>query len=156
VPPRDATNAFESLIGFVEGNLKLKVNRAKSAGGRPWERKFLGFSFTPGRGAKRRLAPTALAKAKRQIRQLPKEGRRNFQAIMAELRRYLSGWRGYLQFCLMTSALKTLEESTRRRLCRSIWRQRKRGRIRFAEPVKRGAEGAGHFEGFLRGRRISA
>ena len=33
---------------LLEGKLKLKVNREKSAVARPWERKFLGFSFTNG------------------------------------------------------------------------------------------------------------
>lgn len=36
---------MESVIRFVEGKLKLKVNRDKSAVDRPWNRKFLGFSF---------------------------------------------------------------------------------------------------------------
>ena len=137
---RATTNAFENLIEFIEGKLKLKVNRAKSAVARPWERKFLGFSFTPGKGAKRRIAPKALAKAKGRIRQLTKEGSRNFQAVMAELRRYLIGWLGYFRFCQTPSVLKELEEWTRRRLRRLIWRQWKRGRTRFAELVKRGAD----------------
>ena len=36
------------LTSLLEGTLKLKVNREKSAVARPWERKFLGFSFTNG------------------------------------------------------------------------------------------------------------
>jgi RNA-directed DNA polymerase len=71
---RAASNAFENLTGFIEGKMKLKVNRAKSAVGRPWARKLLGFSFLPGKGAKRRIAPKALAKAKVRIRELTKAG----------------------------------------------------------------------------------
>jgi hypothetical protein len=88
---RAAANAFENLIGFIEGRLKLTVNRAQSAVARPWERKLLGFSFTRGANAKRRIAPKALAKAKERIRELTKKGRSDFQSIMAELRRYLLG-----------------------------------------------------------------
>ena len=40
---RAAERAFENLIRFLEGKLKLRVNRAKSAVGRPWERKLLGL-----------------------------------------------------------------------------------------------------------------
>src|SRR5207302_318234 len=47
------------LTRLLEGKLKLKVNREKSAVARPWERKFLGFSFTNGRQPKRRIAPKA-------------------------------------------------------------------------------------------------
>ena len=36
------------------------VNGDKSAVARPWERKFLAFSFTDGKEPKRRIAPKAL------------------------------------------------------------------------------------------------
>ncbi len=48
------------LTRLLEGKLKLKVNREKSAVARPWERKFLGFSFTNGKLPKRRIAPKAM------------------------------------------------------------------------------------------------
>lgn len=69
VHERAAARAFENLTAFIEGMLKLKVNRAKSAVARPWERKLLGFSFTR-KDAKRRIASKALAKAKDRIREL--------------------------------------------------------------------------------------
>ena len=37
---------MESITRFITTKLKLKVNEQKSAVARPWERKFLGFSFT--------------------------------------------------------------------------------------------------------------
>jgi RNA-directed DNA polymerase len=137
---RAANNAFENLTQFIEGKLKLKVNRAKSAVGRPWERKLLGFSFTFWKDRKRRIAPKALAKAKERIRELTSKGRASFEAIMAELRRYLVGWLGYFRFCQTPSVLKELEEWTRRRLRCLIWRQWKRGTTRFNELVQRGAD----------------
>ena len=136
---RAATNAFENVIGFVEGTLKLKVNRAKSAVARPWERKFLGFSFTGSKDTKRRVAPKALAKAKAHIRKLTRKGRANFEAIMAALRRYLTGWLGYFRFCQTPSVLSALAQWTRRRLRCLIWKQWKSGATRFTELVKRGA-----------------
>jgi len=136
---RAATNAFENVIGFIEGTLKLKVNRAKSAVARPWERKFLGFSFTGSKNTKRRIAPKALAKAKARIRKLTQKGHANFEAIMAALRRYLTGWLGYFRFCQTPSVLNALAEWTRRRLRCLIWKQWKRGSTRFTELVKRGA-----------------
>jgi RNA-directed DNA polymerase len=137
---RAANNAFENLTQFIEGKLKLKVNRAKSAVGRPWERKLLGFSFTFWKDRKRRIAPKALAKAKERIRELTSKGRASFEAIMAELRRYLVGWLGYFRFCQTPRVLKELEEWTRRRLRCLIWRQWKRGTTRFNELVQRGAD----------------
>ena len=46
---RAGQRVMESLQHFITKKLKLKVNEAKSAVARPWERKFLGFSFTSGR-----------------------------------------------------------------------------------------------------------
>jgi RNA-directed DNA polymerase len=136
---RAALNAFENVVEFIESTLKLKVNRAKSAVGRPWERKFLGFSFTSGKDPRRRIAPKALAKAKVRIRALTRRGRASFSAMMAGLRRYLVGWLGYFQFCETPGELRKLGEWTRRRLRALIWRQWKRGTTRFSELVKRGA-----------------
>ncbi len=43
---RAGERVMESLKRFITTKLKLKVNEQKSAVARPWERKFLGFSFT--------------------------------------------------------------------------------------------------------------
>ena len=43
---------MESITRFITTKLKLKVNELKSAVARPWERKFLGFSFTASREPK--------------------------------------------------------------------------------------------------------
>ena len=43
---RAGERVMESLKRFLTTKLKLKVNEQKSAVARPWERKFLGFSFT--------------------------------------------------------------------------------------------------------------
>jgi len=42
---RAGKRVMNSLIRYVEGPLKLKVNLEKSAVARPWKRSFLGFSF---------------------------------------------------------------------------------------------------------------
>src|ERR1039458_6486221 len=36
---------MKSVTRFITERLKLKVNQTKSAVARPWQRKFLGFSF---------------------------------------------------------------------------------------------------------------
>jgi RNA-directed DNA polymerase len=137
---RAAQRACENLTAFIEGVLKLKVNRAKSAIGRPWQRKLLGFSFTAGKKAKRRIAPKALAKAKDRIRGLTQKSHRSFTAVMTDLRRYLVGWLGYFQFCETPSVLAELQEWTRRRLRSLIWQQWKRSAVRYRELVRRGID----------------
>lgn len=136
---RAATRAFANLTAFIEGVLKLKVNRAKSAVARPWERKLLGFSFTSkDAGAKRRIAPQALAKAKDRIRELTRKGHHRFTVVITDLRRYLIGWLGYFRFCETPSVLRDLEKWTRRRLRCLIWQHWKRGPRRYRELRRRG------------------
>jgi RNA-directed DNA polymerase len=46
---RAGERVMASITRFITTKLKLKVNQQKSAVARPWERKFLGFSFTANR-----------------------------------------------------------------------------------------------------------
>ena len=58
--------------------------------------------------------------------------------MTTELTRYLQGWIGYFGRCQTPSVLASLEEWVRHRLRSAIWKQWKRGRVRFAELRKRG------------------
>jgi len=49
-----------------------------------------------------------------------------------ELTSYLRGWRSYFGFCETPSVLQALETWIRRRLRSVIWKQWKRGPVRFA------------------------
>ena len=130
---------MESLKRFITTKLKLKVNEQKSAVARPWERKFLGFSFTANREPKRRLAPKAVIRFKEKVRELTRRTRGvSIERIAQELARYLRGWIGYFGKSQTPSVLQSLEEWTRRRLRSAIWKQWKRGSVRFAELRKRG------------------
>src|SRR5690242_10006635 len=57
---RAAERVMESITRYLTTKLKLKVNQAKSAVARPKDRKLLGFSFTSGMKARRRIAPKAI------------------------------------------------------------------------------------------------
>src|SRR5437588_9221356 len=67
---RAGKRVMQSVTSFLRRRLKLKVNAAKRAVARPRERKFLGFSFTYGTESKRRIAPKALLRCKRRVREL--------------------------------------------------------------------------------------
>src|SRR6266536_2309849 len=111
---------------------KLMVNEAKSAGARPQERKFLGFSFTGGKEPKRRIAPKALLRCKQRVRELTRRTRGiSLEQMMKELTAYLRGWQSYFGFSQTPSVLQRLEEWMRRRLRSVIWKQWKRGKVRF-------------------------
>ncbi len=129
---RAGKRVMRSVTGFIERRLKLKVNEAKSAVARPQERKFLGFSFTGGKEPKRRIAPKALERWKRKIRELTRRTRGISVAQMTkELAAYLRGWKGYFGFCQTPSVLQRLEKWMRHRMRSMIWKQWQRGTARF-------------------------
>jgi RNA-directed DNA polymerase len=136
---RAGQRVMKSITRFITTKLKLKVNERKSAVARPWERKFLGFSFTANREPKRRIAPKAVLRFKEKVRELTRRTRGVSTERMAEeLSRYLRGWLGYFGKCQTPSVLEDLEKWFRRRLRSAIWKQWKRGTVRFAELRKRG------------------
>ena len=136
---RAGERVMASITRFIMTKLKLKVNQQKSAVARPWERKFLGFSFTANREPKRRIAPKAVIRFKAKVREVTRRTRGvNVEKMAEELGRYLRGWIGYFGQCQTPSVLQGLEEWTRHRLRSVIGKQWDRGPVRFAELRKRG------------------
>jgi RNA-directed DNA polymerase len=128
-----------SITGFITRRLKLKVNEQKSAVARPADRKFLGFSLTRAHEPKRRIAVKALERFKRKVRELTGRTRGiSIEQVTKELSRYLRGWKGYFGFCETPSVLERLDQWIRQRLRSVIWKQWKRGRVRFAKLHQRG------------------
>jgi RNA-directed DNA polymerase len=128
----------QSITGFIVRRLKLKVNEQKSAVARPVERKFLGFSFTL-REAKRRIAAKAIVRFKQKVREVTGRTRGiNIERMTKELASYLRGWKSYFGFCETPSVLERLDQWIRHRLRSMIWKQWKRGKVRFRELCDRG------------------
>jgi RNA-directed DNA polymerase len=136
---RAGERVMASITRFITTKLKLKVNEQKSAVAQPWERKFLGFSFTNGEEPKRRIAPKAILRFKERVRELTRRTRGvSIERMATELAQYLRGWIGYFGKCQTPSVLRRLEAWLRRRLRSVFWKQWKRGSVRFAELRKRG------------------
>lgn len=136
---RAGLRVMEGLKTFLSQKLKLKVNESKSAMARPHARKFLGFSFTSGETVKRRIAPKAILRFKEKIRALTRRTRGvSIERMIEELRRYLTGWRGYFGFCETPSVMEKLEGWMRRRLRCFLWKQWKLSHVRFKELRGRG------------------
>src|SRR5436305_6979729 len=93
---RAGQRVMESVSQFIIRRLKLKVNEQKSAVAQPWERKFLGFSFTSEREPRRRMAPKVIVRFKERIRELTSRTRGISLAKRVEdTSIYLRGWLGY-------------------------------------------------------------
>ena len=136
---RAGQRVMESITNFLSKRLRLRVNKEKSAVGKPSKRRFLGFSFALGVEPKIRLADQSKERFKRRIRELtrPTKGR-SLEQVIRGTRRYLIGWHGYFRLCQTPSVFTHLDQWIRRRLRCYLWRQWRRGRTRYRELTKRG------------------
>jgi RNA-directed DNA polymerase len=121
--------------------LRLRINEAKSAVDRPWNRKFLGYSFwvAAGQKVKRRVAPKALAAMKERIRVITsRNGGRSLETVFAELRSYLKGWKEYFRLAETPGVFKNVDQWIRRRLRMVQLKQWKRGPTIYRKLMSRG------------------
>lgn len=113
---------MESLKRFITRKLKLKVNEAKSKVARPWERKFLGFTFGR-RHKQRKLAPKSLKRFKDRVR---KETRRtvgrNLKQVITTLNTYFRSWMGYFKIVETKRDFEQLDKWIRHRLRALQWK----------------------------------
>lgn len=124
---------------FLSERLKLRVNEAKSAVARPWERKFLGYSLTWHKTPKLRIAPASLRRLKDKIRKMLKGARgRSVRRTIEELNPVLRGWAAYFKLTETKSALEEFDGWLRRKLRCILWRQWKRPYTRARNLMKAG------------------
>jgi RNA-directed DNA polymerase len=126
-----------SVTRFLKRKLRLKVNEAKSAVDRPWNRTFLGFTFTKRQSNRRKVSEKALKAFQAKVRALTGRTRgRTIRQIVAELRQLMLGWRAFFGFAEVRSPLRDLDKWIRRRLRSYHWKQW--GRRGYRELRKRG------------------
>jgi RNA-directed DNA polymerase len=135
---RAGQRVMRSLRRLIASKLRLRVNENKSAVARPHEREFLGFSFTNKGEPRRRIAPKALLRFKNRVREITRRKRgRRLSEVVRDLNLYLTGWRGYFDFCETRSDLERLDGWIRRRLRAYIWKQWKTFKKRCTELMSR-------------------
>ena len=135
---RSGHRVMDSIERFITRKLKLKVNKEKSTVARAEKRKFLSFSFTSGKGVRRRIAPQAQQRFRKRIRELTRRTTgRSIQQITDGLTVYLRGWLGYFGYCETPTVLRHLDSWIRRRLRAILWKQWKRGPTRYRNLRKR-------------------
>ena len=107
---------MQSVTRFLEGKLKLRVNREKSAVAHTEERKFLGYRLL--KGGKLGIAPKSLERAKDRLRELTRRNRGNasFSQRIAEINRFLNGWLHYFALASAKGHIEQLSEWLRRKL----------------------------------------
>ena len=124
-----AKRVMESLTRYIEGELKLVVNRVKSKSAPLKECAFLGFRI----GSQGKVVWTVKAHArfKRRVREITRRNRgHRVQDVIGELGRYVSGWLNYFGISNSYTELLELGEWVRRRVRLYYWKQWKRPRTR--------------------------
>jgi len=116
-----------SVTKFLEGKLKLRVNREKSAVAPVMERKFLGHRLLT--GGRLGIASVSLQRAKRRIRQITRRNRGiSLERMISELNSFLTGWVSYFRHAACRSHLHDLDAWIRRKLRCVRLKQRKRAK----------------------------
>jgi RNA-directed DNA polymerase len=125
---RAGERVMASVSRFLERRLKLKLNQAKSAVDRPWNRKFLGYSMTWQQKPKLKVAAESVERMKGKLRTLFRMGRgRNLQRLIREeLSPLLRGWMNYFRLTEVKGILEEMDGWIRRKLRTVIWRQSQR------------------------------
>ena len=129
---------MESVTRFLEKRLRLKVNRDKSAVGRPWVRKFLGYSMTWHKKPKLKIAPASVQRLKSRIQELLRKGRG--RRVIMDLQPLLTGWIQYFKLAEIKSTFEQLDEWLRRKLRRIVWKQWKTPLARAKRLIARGID----------------
>lgn len=139
---RAAERVMANCTKFLEGKLKLKVNRKKSQVGSPLRLKFLGFSmYKTGKKAGIRPHGKSIKKFKDKIRELTsRKQARSMELILKRLKRYTVGWLGYYSIADMESRIKSLNEWIRRRIRQIYWKQWKKIKTKHDNLVKLGID----------------
>jgi len=137
---RAANRVMKSISRFIEKKLRLKVNREKSAIGRPWDRKYLGFCLTNSRkNPKIRIHWKTIKRFRQRVREITARRRgRSLAQVIGELKQYMFGWWNYYGLTESFNRLRPLPHWIRRRLRAVIWKHWKNRRTRVRELLKRG------------------
>lgn len=129
-------------IEFLEGKLKLTVNREKSAVGSPLKRKFLGFCLLPTKnGVKIRPHSKAKVMVKQKLKKITKRNRgRNVAILFKEIKQLMNGWINYYGIGEMKSFMNKLNGWLKRRIRQYIWKQWKKPQTRRRNLILLGVE----------------
>jgi group II intron reverse transcriptase/maturase len=137
-----AERTMKSVVEFLEGPLKLKVNKEKSAVDRPWKRKFLGFSFyCAKKGIGIRVHEKSIKRVREKIRAITSRSNgKSMEYRLTKLAQLINGWVNYFGIADMKNLAQNLDEWTRRRLRMCIWKQWKKIKTKHDNLVKLGID----------------
>ena len=142
---RSGQRVMESIGRFIEGRMRLKINRQKSAVAKPEDRHFLGFRLRrePLDGSiEVLLSKRTLTRINEMIRQkTPRNWGQSLRSCIRGLNTYLTGWMGFFSICTSSEerTFHNLDAHIRRRLRAIILKQCKGKRTTAKRLIALGA-----------------
>ena len=132
---------MQSVTGFLEEKLRLRVNTGKSAVARPWKRKFLGYSMTSEQTPRLKPAGESVKRLKKKIKEQTRRGRgRSLKSVIEEMNPLLRGWMQYFRLSAVKLLFEDLDGWIRRRMRCILWKQWKRSYTRATNLMRRGLD----------------
>ena len=119
----------DSCTRYLEGTLRLKVNREKTKVGSPADLQFLGFNIVPSRDGTAMMVPSPekVARFRRTVRRITKRNRGvSPKTVISELNTYVRGWFGYYGLTDDQWLIVRLDKWVRRRVRQFILKKWKR------------------------------
>lgn len=137
-----AGRVMSSITDFIEGKLKLRVNKEKSSIIRPNRLKLLGYAFYYSRtGIKFRVHQKSIKKLKAKLKYITGRSRiGNIKATLMRLKPIIIGWINYFKMADMKMILKEMDEWLRRRIRMAYWKQWKKIKTKFVNLQKLGID----------------
>jgi RNA-directed DNA polymerase len=136
---RSGQRVMTAITAFLEQRLKLKVNAAKSAVARPWQRKFLGYSMTWHQKPKLKIAQPSRERLAEKIRKMLRTARgQSLKHVIEQLNPVLRGWTAYFRLTEQKGVLEDLDGWLRHKLRALLWRHWKRNHTRAKRLMRDG------------------
>lgn len=137
---RSADRVMASISKFIERKLRLRVNMTKSEVGRPWDRTFLGYSFTMDKQVRLKPGKDSIVRFRDKVKAKFRSGKgRNIGSfILEDLNPIIQGWAMYFSLSETKNWMAPIDSWLRRRLRKVKWQQWKRNWTRFEGLLKRG------------------
>ena len=130
---RSAKRIMENILPFIEGKLKLRVNKEKTSVAYIGRIKFLGYEFYPTKGGiKLRVHSKSVAKMKDRIREITSRRQGiSYEKLKLKLKQFVKGWVNYYKLANMKKLLREVDKWLRRRLRMFIWKRWKKIKTRY-------------------------
>ena len=148
-----AKRVLESVTKYLEGGLKLRVNRDKSGTFRPYESVFLGYTFHRHNTSRPIVAPKSVKRLKEKLKDIYRRSRgTSLSYAIEKLTQLLRGWRNYFSLDTRKEFFEKLDINIRTHLRCLIWRAWKRPRTRAREMHRRGLDESTAWKSAYNGR----